>query len=91
MTPKERQQKRMEVYRSMKTKHPDAVLLLRCGDFYEMLDADAEVGAKVLGITLTRHNDTRDKITAFPYHALDVYLPKLIRAGHRVAIVDDLS
>ncbi len=90
MTPKERQQKRMATYHSLKEKHPDAVILMRCGDFYEMMDKDAEVGAKVLGITVTKHNDTGDKIAAFPYHALDVYLPKLIRAGHRVAICDGL-
>lgn len=80
----------MEMQRKFKAKHPDALIVMRCGDFYELLDKDAEVAASVLGITLTKHNDTGDKIAVFPYHALDVYLPKLIRAGHRVAICDGL-
>ena len=81
MTPKEKQQKRMETFRKFKENHPDALIMLRCGDFYELMEQDAEVGAKVLGITVTKHNDTGDKIAAFPYHALDMYLPRLIRAG----------
>ena len=88
MTPKEKQQKRMETFRKFKEKHPDALIMLRCGDFYELMEQDAEVGAEVLGITLTKHNDTGDKLAAFPYHALDMYLPRLIRAGYRVAICD---
>ena len=88
MTPKEKQQKRMETFRKVKEKHPDRLIMLRCGDFYELMEQDAEVGAKVLGITITKHNDTGDKIAAFPYHALDMYLPRLIRAGYRVAICD---
>lgn len=73
----------------LKEKHPDALLLLRCGDFYELWLSDAEIGADVLGLTLTRRPDGVP-ICAFPYMALDTYLPKLIRAGHRVAICDDL-
>lgn len=88
MTPKEKQQKRMETFRKFKEKHPDALIMLRCGDFYELMEQDAEVGAKVLGITITKHNDTGDNLAAFPYHALDMYLPRLIRAGYRVAICD---
>ena len=88
MTPKEKQQKRMETFRKVKEKHPDALIMLRCGDFYELMEQDAEAGAKVLGITVTKHNDTGDKLAAFPYHALDMYLPRLIRSGYRVAICD---
>lgn len=78
----------MEMQRKFKAKYPDALIMMRCGDFYELLDTDAEVAASVLGITLTKHNDTGDKIAVFPYHALDEYLPKLIRAGYRIAICD---
>ena len=88
MTPKEKQQKRMETFRKVKEKHPDRLIMLRCEGFYELMEQDAEAGAKVLGITVTKHNDTGDKIAAFPYHALDMYLPRLIRAGYRVAICD---
>lgn len=73
----------------LKQQHPDALLLLRCGDFYELWLSDAEIGADVLRLTLTRRADGVP-ICAFPYMALDTYLPKLIRAGHRVAICDDL-
>ncbi len=73
----------------LKEKHPDALLLLRCGDFYELWLSDAEIGADVLRLTLTRRADGVP-ICAFPYMALDTYLPKLVRAGHRVAICDDL-
>lgn len=73
----------------LKEKHPDALLLLRCGDFYELWLSDAEIGADVLRLTLTRRPDGVP-ICAFPYMALDTYLPKLVRAGHRVAICDDL-
>lgn len=65
--------------------HPDTLLLFRCGDFYESYQEDAESASRILGITLTR-----DK-AGFPYHALDTYLPKLIRAGHRIAICDELK
>lgn len=75
----------------LKAKHPDALLLFRCGDFYESYDDDAESIAKVLGVTLTRRNSDKQRMAGFPYHALDTYLPKLIRAGHRVAICDAIT
>lgn len=78
----------METFRKFKEKHPDALIMLRCGDFYELMEQDAEVSAEVLGITLTKHNDTGDKLAAFPHHALDMYLPRLIRAGYRIVICD---
>lgn len=89
----------LKTYRELKKKHPDALLLFRCGDFYEVYGDDAKVCAKVLGITLTwctpgkRHvpGDYSDAMVGFPYHALDSYLPKIIRAGHRVAICDQLE
>lgn len=78
-------------YDDMKSKHPDALLLFRCGDFYETYEDDAEATAKVLGITLTKNGKDGSRLAGFPHHALDVYLPKLIRAGHRVAILDQLE
>lgn len=81
-------------WRDLKGKHPDALLLFRCGDFYEAYGEDAKVCARELGITLTfGNNDKRREwpIAGFPYHALDTYLPKLIRNGHRVAICDQLD
>lgn len=75
----------------LKKKHPDALLLFRCGDFYEAYREDAENCAKILGITLTHRSNDRTAMAGFPYHALDTYLPKLIRAGHRVAICDQLE
>lgn len=71
----------------MKAKHPDAVLLFRKNDFYIEVNEDAETCAKKLGITLTKGKDGMRQ-TMFPYHALDTYLPRLIRAGHRIAITD---
>lgn len=65
------------------------MLLFRCGDFYEMYEDDAQVAADLLGITLTRQGSMR--MAGFPHHALDTYLPKLIRAGHRCAICDKLE
>ena len=76
-------------FRSLKSKHPDALLLFRCGDFYETYHEDAENAAKTLGITLTKSGDVR--MAGFPHHALDAYLPKLIRAGFRIAICDQLD
>lgn len=76
-------------FHDLRAKHPDAVLLFRCGDFYEAYDTDAETCAKTLGITLTKQLEMR--MTGFPHHALDTYLPKLIRAGHRIAICDQLE
>ena len=79
----------LKIYRELKKKHPDALLLFRCGDFYETYEQDAKVCAKVLGITLTfRDLGEHIDMAGFPHHALDTYLPKIIRAGHRVAICD---
>lgn len=84
----------MKQYEEMKKKHPDAILLFRCGDFYECFGEDAQKASDVLGITLTtRANGKAEKIylAGFPHHALDTYLPKLVRAGHRVAICEQLE
>ena len=80
-----------KAYESMKAKHPDAVLLFRCGDFYEAFGEDAKAVSDVLGITLTRRNakDITAQMAGFPHHALDSYLPRLVRAGKRVAICDE--
>ena len=80
-----------EQFQQLKKKHPEALLLFRCGDFYETYEDDAEDAAKILGITLTRRSGDRTRMAGFPYHALDTYLPKLIRAGKRVAICDALT
>lgn len=80
----------LKQYYELKAKHPDALLLFRCGDFYECYKDDAQNAAKVLGITVT-YSENYGALTGFPYHALDTYLPKLIRAGHRVAICDQLE
>ena len=85
----------MAQFRQLKTKHPDAILLFRCGDFYETYCEDAVVAAKVLGITLTHRNNKgkgqATEMAGFPHHALDTYLPRMIRAGYRVAICDQLE
>ena len=82
----------MKQWKELKAKHPDALLLFRVGDFYEMYEQDAKRGAEVLGITLTKRNTQAGHYMAgFPHHALDTYLPKLIRAGERVAICDQLE
>ena len=84
----------MKQFFDLKAKHPDAVLLFRCGDFYETYCEDAITASKILGITLTRRNNgasTGSEMAGFPYHALDTYLPKLVRAGRRVAICDQLE
>lgn len=87
----------LKQYLDLKKKHPDAVLLFRCGDFYETYMQDAEKASRILGITLTKSSKTKDPegkplaMAGFPYHALDSYLPKLIRAGERVAICDQLA
>ena len=83
--------KMIETFKILKEKHPDAVILFRVGDFYETYCEDAKKIAEVLGLTLTRQAKTKMDLTGFPYHALDTYLPKLIRAGLRVAICDDIS
>jgi len=85
----------MRQYREFKAKHPDALLLFRCGDFYETYLEDAVCAARILGITLT-HRSNKGKVgeiemAGFPFHALDTYLPRLIRAGQRVAICDQLE
>ena len=83
--------KMVKTFNELKAKHPDAVILFRVGDFYESRFDDAEKIADVLGLTLTRQAKTEMDLAGFPYHALDTYLPKLIRAGLRVAICDDIS
>ena len=84
----------MQQYQEMKKKHPDAVLLFRVGDFYEIFGKDAVTASEILGITLTRRQtgiDSRIELAGFPHHALDTYLPKLVRAGKRVAICEQLE
>ena len=85
----------MKQFFDFKAKYPEAVLLFRCGDFYETYCEDAVIAARILGITLTRRNNGAgvkgDEMAGFPHHALDTYLPKLIRAGKRVAICDQLE
>ena len=82
-----------KAYAEMKRKHPDSLLLFRMGDFYEAYGDDAKTASDVLGITLTRRNakDCTEKMAGFPHHALDTYLPKLVRAGKQVAICDEPS
>ena len=87
----------LKQYNNLKEKHPDALLLFRCGDFYETYKDDAEKASRILGITLTKNANRTDekgeplRMAGFPYHALDTYLPRLIRAGERVAICDQLE
>lgn len=81
----------LKQFQELKAKHPEAVLLFRCGDFYESYMEDAEICAQVLGITLTKRSSDNIAMAGFPYHALDTYLPKLIRAGKRVAICDQIE
>lgn len=89
----------MKQFNELKAKHPEAILLFRIGDFYEAYDEDAVKAGEILGITVTRKFNSKDKgsdghalkMAGFPYHALDTYLPKLIRAGMRVAICDQLD
>ena len=86
----------MQQFYDLKAKHPDALLLFRCGDFYETYSDDAVIASDILGITLTRRNNgaggaSQMEMAGFPYHALDTYLPKLVRAGRRVAICDQLE
>ena len=86
----------MKQFFDLKAKHPDAILLFRCGDFYETYSTDAVEAADILGITLTKRNNGGKEgepiaMAGFPYHALDTYLPKLVRAGRRVAICDQLE
>lgn len=92
---KENQTPMMRQYEELKAKNPDAILLFRCGDFYETYCDDAVTASRILGITLTKRNNKGSTaaidMAGFPFHALDTYLPKLIRAGHRVAICDQLE
>lgn len=84
----------MKQYQEMKKKHPDAILLFRVGDFYEIFGEDAITASDVLGITLTRRANGKKssiELAGFPHHALDTYIPKLVRAGHRVAICEQLE
>ena len=84
----------MKQFLDLKAKHPDAVMLFRCGDFYETYSTDAIIAAEILGITLTKRANGKGKtveMAGFPHHALDTYLPKLLRAGKRVAICDQLE
>ncbi len=85
----------MRQFKELKAKHPDAILLFRCGDFYETYSTDAVIASEILGITLTRRSTKKSlnepHMAGFPYHALDIYLPKLIRAGKRVAICEQLE
>lgn len=85
----------MRQFHDMKAANPDAILLFRCGDFYETYCGDAVTASQVLGITLTKRNqkgaNASTEMAGFPHHALDNYLPRLIRAGYRVAICDQLE
>lgn len=78
-------------YEELKKKHPDAIILFRFGDFYECYEDDADVAANILGITVTERFRTGLRMACFPHHALDTYLPRIIRAGQRVAICDQLE
>src|SRR5688572_8059296 len=84
----------MQQHRAIKQKYPDAILLFRVGDFYETFSEDAVIAARVLGITLTKRNNgnaASSELAGFPHHALDTYLHKLVKAGYRVAICDQLE
>lgn len=84
----------MKQYDEMKRKHPDAILLFRVGDFYETFRDDAVACSEILGITLTRRVNGKDAyihLAGFPHHALDTYLPRLVRAGRRVAICEQIE
>jgi len=93
-TPKYAETPLMKQYNAVKAVHPDAILLFRVGDFYETFGEDAIRTAGILGITLTRRANgsaSYVELAGFPYHALDTYLPKLVRAGQRVAICEQLE
>ena len=97
MAKKEELTPMMKQFYELKAKHPDALLLFRCGDFYETYNDDAIVASDILGITLTKRSSVAGTsasgtaMAGFPFHALDTYLPKLVRAGKRVAICDQLE
>lgn len=90
-TEEEKDDPMMKQYKQLKGKHPDAVLLFRCGDFYQTYEDDAKTCSDILGITLTKSTKNGYRMAGFPHHALDTYLPKLIRAGKRCAICDQLE
>ena len=84
----------MRQYNKIKTKHPDAMLLFRVGDFYETFGQDAIIASKILGIVLTKRANgaaSHVELAGFPHHSLETYLPKLVRAGCRVAVCDQLE
>src|SRR5271163_4535751 len=84
----------MQQHRTIKQKYPDAILLFRVGDFYETFGEDAIIASRILGITLTKRNNgaaASSDLAGFPYHALDTYLHKLVKAGYRVAVCDQLE
>ena len=84
----------MQQHRSIKQKYPDAILLFRVGDFYETFGQDAILASRILGITLTKRNNgaaAESELAGFPHHSLDTYLHKLVKAGHRVAVCDQLE
>src|SRR5690242_20881794 len=83
----------MKQYNDIKGKYPDALLLFRVGDFYETFGEDAKVASRILGIVLTKRNNggSHIELAGFPYHSLESYLPRLVRAGHRVAVCDQLE
>src|ERR1700712_1286566 len=84
----------MQQHNAIKVKYPDTILLFRVGDFYETFGADAITASKVLGITLTKRNNgapSSSELAGFPHHALDTYLHKLVKAGYRVAVCDQLE
>ena len=76
-------------FSEFKAKHPDALILVRTGEFYEFRFSDAEPMAKLLGLIVTRHTTDQSLYCAFPKHALDMYLPRIVRAGYRICIVED--
>lgn len=83
----------MRQYHDIKDEHPGAILLFRVGDFYETFADDAKLVSRELGITLTKRNNGGDQtpLAGFPYHALDTYLPKLVKKGHRVAVCEQVE
>ena len=83
----------MKQYAAVKVKYPDAILLFRVGDFYETFGQDAILTSKILGIVLTKraNGSSYVELAGFPYHSVDTYLPKLVKAGHRVAICEQLE
>jgi len=92
--PKSKETPLMKQYNSVKSKYPNTILLFRLGDFYETFNEDAEIAAKVLGITLTKRNNGaagKMPLAGFPHHQLDVYLPKLVKGGHRVAVCEQME